>query len=163
MLDQPRDVGKVLVQRSAERDVHHLQASTDAERGQGDPVGREEQLDLTLVPIRLDPIEVPGGLSPVPRGVDVAAAHEKEAVEGLQDLLGRALLAGSDDRRSGSRSPERVEVQARDAVPALRPPGDAVAPKVVRHHGDEGSVAILGHDVECSDGSSRSRHPRPGS
>ena len=163
VLDQSRVVGQMLEERPAERDVHHLHASADAERRHGEAVRRSQQRDLELVPVRLDPVEVLDRFRSVPGRVDVATADEEQGVERLEELFGGPLLAGSDDRRSRARPPKRVEVRAGDAVPPFGPPGDPIAGQVVGDDRDQGSVSVLGHGVECSEGPSGLRRRRRGS
>jgi hypothetical protein len=160
VLDQPGDVGEVGMERPAERDVHQLHPSADAEGRHRESISGVEQIDLELVPVRLDAVEVFVRSSPVPRGVDVATPDEEQAVERLEGLLGCARLTGSDDRGSRARSPEGIEVERRNPVSALRPAGDAVAGEVIRDDGDQRSVRDLGHVVECSDGLRSGRQVR---
>ncbi len=61
VLQQPRDVGEVLVQRAAERDVHHLHPATDRERREPEAVRGEQQVDLELVAVGLDAVGVLDG------------------------------------------------------------------------------------------------------
>ena len=58
VLQHARHVGEMLVQRAAERDVHHLHAAADRERRQAEPVGGEQQVDLELVAVGLDAVRV---------------------------------------------------------------------------------------------------------
>ena len=131
--------------------------------GIASPIGGVQQRDLGFVAVRLDAVDVLVPGPAVSRRVDVAAADEQEAVERLKELLRIPLLTGREDHRPSAGAAQRVEIQARDAVPALRPPGDAVAAQVVRHHGDQGSGALVGHNVECSEGLSRPTRLRRGS
>jgi len=52
----PGDVGEMLMERAAERHVHHLQASTDGEDRNVRAVRFEEQVDLQVVAFGLDPV-----------------------------------------------------------------------------------------------------------
>ena len=128
-----RDVGEVSMQGASERDVHDLDAAADTERRHRDPVGRQDEIDLEPVSIRLDAVDVRVRGSAVSRRVDVATADEEEAVERLEELLRIPLLTRREDHRPSAGAAERVQVQSRDAVPALGPPGDAIAAQVVRH------------------------------
>jgi hypothetical protein len=94
---------------------------------------------------------------------DIAAADQKQPVEGLEDLLRLSLFPRRQDRGSRAGPPERVQVGLRDPVAALRPPGHAVIGEVARDDGDQGSVPIIGHGVESSDGSCGLTRRRPGS
>ena len=98
-----RVVGEMLVERPAERDVHHLHASADAERGQGDPIGGSEQLDLELVPVRLDPVEVFARL--LPRTARGRCRHRRRGA-------GRRRARGSPRAR-----PPRRERRSRFGLP----------------------------------------------
>jgi hypothetical protein len=144
VLEHPGQVRQVGVERAAERDVHDLHPATDAEGRQPHPVGRQEQLDLELVAIVLDPVEAAvAGIAAVSGRIDVAAAHEEEPIEGFEELLERAVLAGGDDRRPGSGAAEAFDVRAGDAVSAVGPAGDTIVSEVVRDDRDERAV---GHD-----------------
>ena len=103
--EHPGHIRQVGVERPAERDVHDLHASTDAEGRHPHRDRRAEQPDLQLVAIGLDAVEVVVvGLAAVPGRIDVAAADEQEPVEGLEELLRLAGLAGRDDRGPGPRA-----------------------------------------------------------
>ena len=95
VLEHRRHVRQVRVERSAERDVHDLHPATDAEGRQAHPVRRQEQLDLQLVSIGFDPVEAAvAGIAAVSSRIDVATADQEEPIEGLEELLGIAVLAG---------------------------------------------------------------------
>ncbi len=159
MLDHPRQVGEVGKHRSAERHVHDLHPATDAEGRQAHAVRRLEQQDLQLIAIGLDPVEVTvARIPPVSGRIDVAAAHEEEPIEGFQELLGGAVLAGGDDRRPGSGAAQALDVRARDAVPAVGPAGDTIVPEVVRDDRDERAV---GHDRCRATSTNRRNVSRP--
>ena len=76
---------------------------------------------------------------------------------GAPSSPGDRIAVRAPARRSASR------YELRDAVAALRPSGDAVFAEVIRDDRDQGSVAMLGHGVECSEGSSTPTRPRPAS
>ena len=144
VLDHPRQVGQVGMQRSPERHVHDLHPATDAEGRYAQTVRRLEQLDLQLIAIGLDPVQAAvAGIAPISGRVDVAAAHEEEPIEGFEELLGGAVLAGGDDRGPGSGAAQALDVRAGDAVSAVGPAGDTIVPEVVRDDRDERAV---GHD-----------------
>ena len=141
VLEQPRDVGEMLVQRAAERDVHHLHAPADGERREAEALRGEQQVDLELVPVDLDAVRVLRvGVSAVAGRMDVAAAHQQQPVERRQDLLGVVRLAGAHDQDARAGSPERVDVRARDAVAAVGPSRDATGSQVIADDRDQRSV-----------------------
>ena len=150
-------VGQVLVQRAAERDVHDLHPPADAEGGDVQSVGGVHQPDLERVPVAFDAVEVLGvGIGSVGGRVDVAAAHQHQAVERLEECFGLAFLTGGDDRRTRSRTAERLEVGRRDAVAAVRPPRHPVVGEVVGHDRDQRPVA---HGAASSANRSNTRRP----
>ena len=130
VLDHPRQVGQVGMQRPPERRVHELHPPTDAEGRYAQTVRRLEQLDLQLIAIGLDPVQVAvAGIAPVSGRVDVAAAHEEEPIEGFEELLGGAVLAGGDDRGPGSGAAQALDVRAGDAVSAVGPAATRSSPR----------------------------------
>jgi hypothetical protein len=145
----------VWVQRAAEGDVHHLHPSADAEGRHCETVGRVEQRDLELVPVRFDPVEVGRRRRAGTSRLDVAPADQQQGVEWLQDLLGGPPLAGSEDRGPRARPPQRLQVRLRDPVSALRPSRDAIAAEVVGDDGDERSIGVVRHRPSVSVGFSR--------
>ena len=143
VLQHPRDVGEVLMERAAERDVHDLHPATDRERREPEPIGGEQQVDLELVAVGLDAVGVlHGRVAAVARRVDVAAPHQHQPVERGQDLLGVVRLAGAHDQDAGAGPPERVDVWARDAVAAVRPARHAAGCQVVADDRDERTVRL---------------------
>ena len=80
-------LGEVLVQRAAERDVHHLHPAADREHGQVAIERRAQQRDLEAVALGhgADRLGVRRGA--VAGRIDVGSAGEDEPVEAVEQLV----------------------------------------------------------------------------
>src|SRR5438270_10503779 len=73
---------QVLPQRPAARDVQHLDAAADAQRGQAVPDGPRSELQLDLVQLRHErEVAVLARDGPIPSWLHVRAAWQKESIE----------------------------------------------------------------------------------
>ena len=84
MAAPPGDVGQVLMQRSAERDVEGLGAAADAQHRQLPVQRRAEQGELPRVPVGCGRVGTRVRRLPVARRVDVSAAGDHQAVEPVE-------------------------------------------------------------------------------
>ena len=134
-------IGQVRMQRATERDVHHLHASTDAQRRRRRGVGGVQQRDLEFVALGVDSIQMVGCRSVVARRVDVPAAGEQEPVERLEHVFDGARLSRRHQDRPSACSVDRFDVRRRDAEAALRPATHAVAVQRVGHDPDQRDVS----------------------
>ena len=138
VLEEAGQIGQVLQQRAPERDVHDLHAAADAQGGQVRAVRRVDERDLDLVTVRFDAVVVLGvGRGPVASGLDVTAAHQHQAVERFEEVVGVACFARRDDGGPRARPAQGIEVWSGNAVASLRPPSDPIVGQVIAHHGHQ--------------------------
>ena len=116
----PDDLGQVLDEIAAARDVEQLRAAADRQHGHVARERRLEQRELRLVAPRLRRVGRRVRLGPVQVRVEVAAAGEDHAVERVERLLDRALH-GRDDERPPARVLHRPHVDERDERRVLVP------------------------------------------
>ena len=136
--------------------------ATDRERREAEAVGGEQQVDLELVAVGLDAVGVlHRRVSAVARGVDVAAPHQHQPVERGQDLVGVVRLARADDQDARAGTSERVDVRARDAVPAVRPSRHSAGCQVVTDDGDQRTVGLAHQAVSCTTPAKREDGSQP--
>ena len=80
-------VGQVLVKRSAEGDVEHLDAAADAQHGHVALHRAAGERDLERVAQRVDVVGGLVGLGAIGGGIHVVAARQDEAVDSVQQLV----------------------------------------------------------------------------
>ena len=130
---------QVLGQRATERHVHHLHPATDAERRRAAAVGLPEQVDLERVAVGLEPVDRLARLLTVPGRLDVPSADQHQRVHGVEQLGGRTVVAGEQERRATAGAADRVDVVLREPVAAHLPVGHAAGAEVVRDDADRRS------------------------
>ena len=114
----PDEVGDVLLEVAAERDVEHLRAAADGEHGQVALEGRGEERDLGAVALRADVVRLRVRLGVVQRRVEVRAAREDEPVEHVERLVDRVLQRRHEQRPAAGRLDLRHVRRAGRAPPA---------------------------------------------
>ena len=126
--------GKVLMQRSARRDRHHLDAPTDAEHSPSALARREIRPDLERVTRGIDLVDLGRGRGRVTRRVDVTAAAEQQRI-GPGDRFEQMLARGRGRRHHPGHATDRRD---RVHIPAVhRKPVRGFA---TDHDRDDGSL-----------------------
>ena len=115
-------LGQMLVQRAAERDVHHLHPAADGEHGQIAFDGRTQERDLKAIALGHGADGLRVGLLAVGGRVQVGPAGQDQAVEAVEQLVRRALERRDPVARAapGRRRPARPR---RSCAEGARPPG----------------------------------------
>ena len=108
----PDEVGQVLDQVAAERDVQHLRAAADREHRQVARERRGQQRELGAVALGHDPVRLGMRLLAVQLRVEVGAAGEDQPVERVQRLLD-AVVGGRHEQRACARALDRAHVVVR--------------------------------------------------
>ncbi len=116
MLLVPEQVGQVLEQRAAERDIEYLHSAADAEHRQIALDRAADQRDLGLVSLRNDALGRRVGLGAVHSRIDIVAAGEDQPVDPVKDLGGvfYDLRVGRDHDRQSAGALDRVDVGVRE-------------------------------------------------
>ena len=107
------NLGEVLYEVAAARDVEHLRAATHREHRQVARERRLEQRQLRAVARRARPGRLRVRLRAVGLRVEVGAAGEDEPVERVDDLL-HPVLDRRDEQRRPARALDRLHVHVRD-------------------------------------------------
>ncbi len=104
------DVGQVLVQCAAPRDVDDLGAAADGQHGHVALVGgaRQRELELVQGAFRRAQARVPIGA--VDGGIDVGTAGQADAVDAIQEGVDRAEGQRRDDDRQPAGALDRLQV-----------------------------------------------------
>ena len=109
----PDDLGQVLDEVAAARDVQHLEAAADREHRH---VARErglEQRELAAVALGVRSVRLRMRLGAVLLRIEVVAAGEEQAVERVERLLD-AVLARRHEHRAAAGALDRAHVVVRD-------------------------------------------------
>ncbi len=100
MLLVPDDLGQVLDEVAAARDVQHLEAAADREHRQVARERRLEQRELAAVALGVRARRLRMRLGAVLVGLEVVAAGEDEAVERVEHLVDPVLVGGTSSARA---------------------------------------------------------------
>src|SRR5437763_5851098 len=90
--EQPRSIGDVLVERSAQRDVQYLMPAADGEDGYVASERSIEQRELEAVQHVVDAVNRWMRLLPVPSRIDVRTAGEDKTGEGCDHVRRVAVV-----------------------------------------------------------------------
>jgi hypothetical protein len=121
------DLGQVLNEVAAERDVQNLAAATYGENRHVPLKRLAEQLELGLVALWVDPSDLVVGVGAVRVRIDVPTAREDEAVERVERLL-EADLGRRDDEWPATCAVDGADVGRRyqDRLDVPRAPSDGL-------------------------------------
>src|SRR5918996_1419479 len=109
----PDHLGQVLDEIAAQRDVHDLAPATDGEDGHVAGKGRLEEHELGAVAVGADVLRLGVRVGAVAGGIEVGAAREEEAVEGVERLL-RPAGARRHEQRPPAGALHGADVVERD-------------------------------------------------
>ncbi len=110
MVDLIAEVGEVLVQAAAERDVEDLCATTDAQYRDPTRTRTAGELDLEAVQVGLGRPQRRVRLGAVRGGMDVRTAGEAERVESVEQRIDLTGGYGREDHRHAAAEAHGLEV-----------------------------------------------------
>lgn len=109
------DIGQMLVQRAAQRDVHQLHPTADALHRHLAPPHEADELQLEDISLGDRSLGARVARLAVVRGVDVDAAYQQHAVHVVKRLVNLAgqVRVGHQDHRPSTRSDDMAKVGSR--------------------------------------------------